>query len=1391
MTDVPSVTMSLATAMSGAFNKIGESSISRIVAGVDRSAHNLIDGVAEPVSKNIASRRGFQYRNNGASGLQPVLTPQQLQVTRTSNDQRIMRIQQDSVNLLETASQLSGALNMKHPEFEEIGAVHLRLTMPVPTKTSVGGFQRIAIETPPPQDTSNSSATGIGKGNRKRSNKSATSSDRSGGRSNSEQGSCKSSTPRTKGWRALENEPNYKLTSASGFSEGFGAKWPDAPQPPPLIRAVGFPTNLKLERTTTIDPEPWHIGPRSSLASLGPQAKPWGKIPVRTEDPFMLGSERRDEPEFFSPVGSDSGYNLEDEISESIMGEASDWEFKESNPTMFTGSGPKLKPWGKVPVREPDHQPLGVLGNALRARTQLERMTGERQSPCARDEGCCHKKTTALIEWLGIGAARGYVSQIINLANCSGAQDLYVIDVILPSEVLTSCIEVADSLKGDLKPAKNLHIMKGIRKLKRVVSGQYDHPTMQYLETITNLTVMALLLDIGDTGQDHCHILQFSGVHQIFTDFFATQALEKSIEDLETAKIEAGHPTEGIVYSVPAPTIKGELNEVVKLYETSELEDYELTEVVPVVGAVSVGLDLMGKPAPNNHKHPMNYIGAVYRHLGEGSTTTGEGTDFEYVINLDRSKRSKLSPEMNQVWDDMTNRDVALFKEMLGSKEQRFDYDFFTDGKPNSYSTDGYERWLHEQLQDESFLTGDSALNDLLLNTQATSGHMQEIRAKAQVKKGEDADRARAVISPGVAGSEGLHQARCSPMIKALEALHAICYNHTNLKGMTEETKRIRFAEYHRAVPKGALVWGSDKKGQDGFFREATWKKCVTYLARMNDMFEECVTTRAYCYAPNEATADHAFPSGTLDMKYWIIKLTPLLSLLLSGIGPTSFFNRLESKVENGATVLAVFGTAGYEKWLSAEEKALESTHPKWSQHALPHVAEIVEWAPLAPRCVKDTSVSIDKLKDEDIITHHMGINEGDDQEHCLIPPQTPEWDLSRRDIITKYNGVMCRVTGFVFEVTLPADEEYLYGRNGIIEILSAWTGLSTGKADEYDVAVIVPKILKAIRKLPHVTLSSQHKLIFNEDEEPIDVERDANFWALALTKYYALAIMNHESLGVRGLFLAQGDYCYEQLVRLIGNRGAYSTSTIYGDRDPERKQLEEATCTTFPYCGEMKEHAHDLILSVRKDRVSRVCVCAWRTELPELATETKENVQASLYAFDQLTLSLVITEAHVADIMMYWSELSDIGCILAPLVRYATSNVKKVAGFFRSPTLLADNEQTVKLAREYAAAYKARADPTQSGGKGTRPDTQAGPKGKGKGKGKSKGKGKGKLEADAKGKGKGKPQADTKGKGKGKPNANCWKGDTSKGKGKLSPGQNATTDNWWRGDQTGFQVWY
>lgn len=1249
-------------AVSGALSSVGATSIGRLAQAVDTTAHNLVDAAVSPTVKNVIGQRGYKYRNNGPPAPFPELTSQQQQVAKTSTDPRIVKFQRDSVGLITRVCQSSDAINRKHPEFADLGSTVVRLSLPVPTTSEILGFHALKID-----------------------------------------GTRVAGPPS----QDSDEDFNDRMREHLERIREDACEWLTEDVMQDVLNS--FVDDDENDQEPTVWTSEQHGLLSDPLASPPRPPSPVSPPPTRQGEAFIGPGQ----PSNWLP-----GEITEDYIRRWIVMrgavEQRRREVEADRQQALRAGAPPLVGPNKAPAAS-ETGTLNVLGEALAtAVAGAQVVVDKAQQPMIPCSMC---------RWLDPRNCQSYFENLMNAANPAGVRDIYVIDVMLPTQVFMSCVEAADQLNGEDKPGKNLHVQKALRKLRRIVSDDVSYDVYNYLVAVTELTAMALVLDIGEYGKNHCMVLSHIGSQPVFRDFFATQKIEDAMDDLEDAKRDAGHSTDGIIYSVPAPEVKGTLSEKLVLFETLEFGEYELKEKKMTVGAVKIGVDLMGRPSPNDHKDPLNFIGAVYRHLGDSKTVVGEGTDFEYVITLDRSKKSQLTPDHDKVWEDMISDHCSDFLNLLKDPDQRFDLDFLIDGRPNSYTNELYERWLEEQIQDERFLLADNAMCDLLSHANATQKHMQELRASAQCKKGEDSSRARAVISPGVAGNEGLHQARTSPIVKALEALHAVIYNHTNLKGLTEETKRIRFAEYLRAVPKGALVFGTDKSKNDSCFREAVWKKCVKYLAKMNDVFEDHLLTRGYVYSPNEATASESFPNGTLNLKYWIVRLTPLLAFLLSGIGPTSFMNRLESTVENGATVLKVHGKEAYEKWRIAERRATASQHPAWRRHGDPHVAQFVDWAPLAPHMVDDTTISCEKLKPEQIHTRHMGINEGDDQVHAVIPPE--EWSkLSVKAKVQKYNSALSRTTNFIFEPALTADEYDMVGRKAIFEMLSAWVGLPHGDADDYEVAVIVPKVLKAIRKLPHCTISSQHSLVYDSNEEPCDVERNANFWCLGLTKFYALAIINHESLGVRGLFLAHGDYCFRQLERTIGKKEAYHSNTIYGDRDPERRGIEESASTTFQHCGVMRDHAHHLISTVRIERVARVCCAAWRSELPDLANESKENVIAALLAFDNITLTLEITENHVSDPMSLWTEL-DCGCILAPLVMHATGNIKKVAAQFRSSKLLADSEETVQLARQLA---------------GTKPEGSTVKDG---------GSDKASAKKDAKGKGKDRDGKGQKGKGK------------------------------------------
>lgn len=1303
---MPVASQTMVDAVSGAMLSVGSTSIGRFVSGIDVAAHNLIDGVIIPVNEKIVEGRGYEFRSNSAVGTDPGLTSQQMQVTKTSPDPRFEKIKRDAANTLVRATQLADALGGTYPDFDEVGAVHLQLTIPVPTTSPLPGFVRREAWV---RDSADLTSQHNGE----------TSSEDSERVMWAPPGAASSST------QSSDTEERESATSGHDASAAPPEHSPRGPQPLGVL----------------------------------------GEALVEAEDSVERGEQRRRRVRaFFGGAGNDSSSDSEgSDQSRSPLG-SEEWgegPDSDTDPLLFTARahGREVRSMATRSAAEEEAMmpcalctPISAIAKSAfnSVRSGIGKVSPKAKSTIST-AGLVIMAPTVIAKNVAQGTAKSVARAgrtALRAANPTGAMDLYVLDVTIPKELYATCVEVADTLLGEDKPAKSLQLAKAHRKLRRLASGKLTTDEYLYMEAITTLVTMAILMDIGNSGKNHCRPYAFTGIKPEFIDFFANNNLEEAIKDLNVAKYEAGHPVTGMVLAIPAMEVTGELNPVVVMYESNRMGEYELIEKKPVVGAVTLGVDLFGKQSPNDHKNPLTYISAVYRHLGDKRDVIAEDTQFEYVMNFPRDVERKMSPEHTKVWTDKIQDHAEDFRAFLTAPGEKFDFDFLVDGKPGAYSFDKYEAALTEQMLDETFYTTDTALNQLLRTSKHSQKHMQALTASANAKRGEDNMRGRAVISPGANGSESLHQARTSPLIKALEAFHARLYNHTNLKGLNEETKRIRMADFLRAVAKGAAVFGTDKSHNDSDFSEEVWGYCVRYLAEMFDIFEEADLpfARAYVYSPNEATAETAFPEGTLDLKYWTIKLTPLLALLLSGIGPTSFLNRIESSVEMGVAVLSMHGVLEYEKWRKAQRSSEVSTHPAWERHPQPHAAEFVHWEPLAPIMVTDTSVACDKLTPDQVITRLVGMAEGDDQVHGVMFPD--DWaHLSLRDKIARYVATMSKRTQFTFVPAMTADDTDMIGRNAIFEMLSAWVGLPFGKCDLSEVAVIVPKVLKALRKLPHCSISNAHTVHREADGTPIEVERNAVFWSLALTKYYSLALINKESLGVRGMFLSHGDYCYQQLERITSTELAYTYAVTYGDRDPEARGIEEYMSTKFEHCGVMRDKAHYELSQVDTERVMRVCCCAWRSELPGLQKIDKSQISAALKEFDDITLTLELRDEHIADPMVMWEEL-DIGCLRPPLVMLAASSYKKVASLFRSKKLLADAEETVRLAREEAGG-KGNGSTNKGGG----PDNADNPSkkgGKGKGKAKESGQPQQQQHQKSKAKGGGKNKSPPKQWGKG-----------------------------------------
>jgi len=946
---------------------------------------------------------------------------------------------------------------------------------------------------------------------------------------------------------------------------------------------------------------------------------------------------------------------------------------------------------------QPIHpMPLEAFGDALKATAQMQDMTFDWRE----ERFAMHEETPscACLAQSAIDAFNGFV----RIANPAGVRDLIVYDVALPTEVFQHLRVVASSLAIEEKCPKNMLLQKVGKKLNKVMHESCDLDAKSYLDSLVHLVFMTIVLDLGSQQTSHCTVVSYSASQPKYIDYFSQNKLFDALEDLEDARIEADVEANGVVFSAPPQVIvpdNAAIGDHLQLFETEAFENYDLTVEAPHAGAITTGVDLLVRRCPINPKSPLAYVVGICRHFGNSETVVGKDTPFEIVMVLDRKHPVPMTTELKQVWEDMIVDDKETFAKVLRDPLQKFDYEFYGDGKPGSTSWQKYDDMINEQLMDESsfsYLTEDTAFSAVLWGIPKVAAAIDKhapgarkrfqasLDARGAVKPGECSERARFVISPGRLGKEGLHQARMSPLIKALEALCAACYNHTDIKGKTEASKRVYFADFLNAVPKGAYVWGSDKSRNDACFTDELWSYVVRYLAAMAELFVDELLLQPYCYSPDEASGGPAFPDGSLQLGFWILRLQALIAVLLSGISPTGFSNRKQSKAENGATILRVLGPDAYKKWRDNEKRSVVSSHPGWEDIPDPHACDFVNRVNLVPRMVKDTNIEREKLTEDKILSHHMNALEGDDQTHVLLHPQIDGWrDLTLQEVIQKWNSIMCQVTGFIFVVAMMPTKSLMTGRNAVFEMMSAYVGMPWPKCSFAERAVIIPRPLKAMDKLSQ-SLVSQHHTLMKDGDNVIGVQRDSFYWALILTKHFSLAIVNKESPGIRGLFFQHGEWGYRHLVKLVGEPAAARTSVAYSARDPEKRGLEECADTTFSYCGELRDKTLAILMKVNMERCNRVAIAAWRAELPALCKESDQDITASLIAFESITITTQVSYEMLLDSSLYWEELRGIGVLLGPLMAHACRSATSLSRTFRSESFKADSAETQKLARGY-----------------------------------------------------------------------------------------------------------
>jgi hypothetical protein len=193
---------------------------------------------------------------------------------------------------------------------------------------------------------------------------------------------------------------------------------------------------------------------------------------------------------------------------------------------------------------------------------------------------------------LAKGAAR-----ILRAVNPTGAYDLYVVDMAIPTQLYTTAVDTADRTLFSEKKATSIQAQRAIAKARRLAADQkLSEDEAQYLMAAATVVALAALLDTAVPGCNHVKLLKYTGKQPTFQDQYATSGLEESLDNVVTARMLAGLQCGDVIYGVPAPEISGYIDKSVILRETEELTEYQFKDK-KMVAALRCGIrkdDLIG-----------------------------------------------------------------------------------------------------------------------------------------------------------------------------------------------------------------------------------------------------------------------------------------------------------------------------------------------------------------------------------------------------------------------------------------------------------------------------------------------------------------------------------------------------------------------------------------------------------------------------------------------------------------------------------------------------------------------------------------------------------------------------------------------------------------------------
>lgn len=900
--------------------------------------------------------------------------------------------------------------------------------------------------------------------------------------------------------------------------------------------------------------------------------------------------------------------------------------------------------------------------------------------------------------------------------------ELVVLDVVLPYEVYSAIDSITTSLvnAGEKEFAKHL-TMRSASAANAFIQKEGFDPMpaadAEALHKVTILVMSAMACNKATTNVQFLEILRMVGKAGI--KGVSTRELEMTIDEADQATTHAfGEHDLGLALR-PATEITGQLPEsgVVFVPNTDALERFALEVKDTGIGGVRTGANILGKNAPIDTRDPLTMFSAVSRHFCDIDKTVQTSDDGIVTYNFTMSKSKSPKPYLlfKRVLTDVFDTLTKLTLE--GMKDGVLAFDVDENGRPGSMTAEQYCEAIFE---------------DQLTGSSAGSTDLTRFRGSLFCKSGEDGDRARFISIPGSNGTEALHQARLSNLIKLLEEVCKHFLNHKGVKGLDEDAKREFFGEFLGTLNKDEVGLSFDKSANDRTWGVTVWTYFVEQFSRWGEKTLLSYFTNTYTY-----TSDEVYNNVKLKMghQFGDFYFASTSIFLLSGIGPTSLFNRLCAMCEAGVLCHELYGEHAYQEWLQDLTSGPTSARPFWRLH----------WKYGQKRLPRSGL----KLKD---------INEGDDKVLALnrrLHPNYVKSDGTRlgeelltvNQLVAEITRIIERECGMCYEVAFTPMPESNCGRKTVFEFCS--TIIAINKDQEQPVATMVPKPIKAINKLAWSATRAVDFLL-DANQLPQGVIKNEKYHAYCVTKHASLAIINKDSPFIGKMFAANAEYHYLAVKKLVGAAKARDMSTIYTERAPERRKLEEWRQTTHDTLGLMMEAVEDSVISRHFDtKDAYAAAVGWMMEFPRLMETPMITIIATLLECDQAASLLDYDDDTIFDPVYVFQSLP-LGCLAESLIHKATAGYRKIITTAAATT---PKPETVQRVLE---SMRGITKTTMCGVTKDKPQDKPKPISSPQANAADHGKGKGKAIA-AKGKGKSQPPANAKGKGKGGKSGVNW----------------------------------